>query len=176
MPGDESPRPPDVHKPRGRFGRLWLRSCVFHLLDLPEWALFPSDGERDRAMADVTYGRFPGLVGWFSRPAPLIFLSLVSALGIISIVGVLTLRVNVGVWRPIISLAVYLGAGAGAAWFVHRPAVIRFLRQRLAQLRVRVCGGCGYDLRGQDAATRACPECGRAMIEGAGPQETRPGA
>lgn len=173
--------PPNSPVPRSALGRLWLRSCIFHTLDLPEWKLFPSPGEHDRAMADVAYGRMPGLVGTLSRPVWLILISVAAAFVVLYSVDVLSPAGIPAGWKSAMSLCVYLTGGGVAMWFVHRPAAARFLRARLIDLGVLVCRACGYDLRGQSVGAdgaRVCPECGRASRDApgvAGGNENRPG-
>lgn len=47
--------------------------------------------------------------------------------------------------------------------YLHRWGVKRELRRKLIDLRVPVCEGCGYLLRGVSPSTERCPECGRAI-------------
>ncbi len=176
MAGDTGQNPRDV-KPRparSALGRLWLTSFVVHTLDLPEWKMFPSEAERRRAIADAAYGRMPGIVGGVSRPGPLALGCVILLVVVFVGLSPLTPRILPFHWHAVLSLVVYFTAGGVFVWFVHRPAVARFLRGRLADLGVPICRGCGYDLRGQVApavegetpstlderSDGRCPECG----------------
>jgi len=48
---------------------------------------------------------------------------------------------------------------------LHRWGVRRELRRKLIALRIPVCLGCGYLLRGLPHTAERCPECGRAVDE-----------
>lgn len=70
-------------------------------------------------------------------------------------------------WHPAIEETLLYVAIFGVAvvtiWLLHRWGSREALREKLIGRGIPVCRGCGYSLRGQTAASKACPECGRAI-------------
>ncbi|MFN0010920.1 MAG: hypothetical protein ACKVS8_04665 [Phycisphaerales bacterium] len=147
---------------------MYSRGCLFHVVDLPEWKLFPSEAERDRAFADVNAGRIPGWAGFVTRP--LVLMGLGGVVGVSALVGAgfLLGRGTPFVWHVGALVAASVAVFGSFFWFVHRPAVRAFARARLRALGVSVCGACGYVLSGiteesaggGGPARVRCPECG----------------
>ena len=85
-------------------------------------------------------------------------------MGAVFLVGVIYLKsaIHRHGWLGEVAVVVVAGAVCGSVgyiglWFARRK--VRFsLRQQLNEQGIRVCMGCGYDLRGQES--RPCPECG----------------
>lgn len=69
------------------------------------------------------------------------------------------------IWAGLLADSALFAAAIGAVWF----GVVLIRRRRRSEYGR--CGHCGYDLRGQPAGSRRCPECGRPS-----PDVTRPAA
>jgi len=122
--------------------------------------MFLSRAERDRALREIVRGRIPGVVGVVTRPAVLIALGCVLLFLCMSVAGWLVGRSSYQLAPAAFGLGAYILISWIFFWWIHRPAVARFLRHRLRSLGVDVCKKCGYDLRqGRDDGCE-CPECG----------------
>ncbi len=133
-----------------------------HARVYPELLLLPSDVERKQILQQAT--RALVLQPLFVLKYLLVVMALTAALIFLLDTPRLAALLPKN-WPGSVSAGIAGGvAGATSMWllqYLRRNATHRFLRQRLLELRIPVCQGCGYDLRGQ--TTPRCPECGRGF-------------
>jgi hypothetical protein len=138
----------------------WARKP--YVQGLPEWAMFPDEETRRRAIVEIERGMMPR-----SLKSVLQFLLAVALfLAVPAVVSFLLTHIALppmGQWNDRIMWGMILVGYTILVYLAIRKDMPRELRKRLLECGVPVCLGCGYDLRGQPSSSTRCPECGRTF-------------
>ena len=129
---------------------------------IPEVDYFKSDEQRDEALAQVAQQAKKGARGFFL----ILFGSIVVSMALQFIIR----RVANFVELPTLAKSGIPGGVAGASMVLllrqlHRHRFPTLLRHKLIEQGVPMCLKCGYNLRGQPADSKRCPECGTGINE-----------
>jgi hypothetical protein len=148
-----APSPPRVKRPW-----ILLRSAIG---GLPEAEQFETPEQLDQAVHEISRsGGTPRSIDWWIGLVCLLIAVLISRW----IAKSLLYQVN---WHPALEEALLFAAIFATAgvtiWLLHRWGSRDALREKLIARGIPVCRGCGYSLRGQTPASKACPECGRPI-------------
>lgn len=133
------------------------------LTGIEELDLFPTSEDRERAITEYA----ESVKGWDLVLGIAICIVVVGAAWAFArwgILGGLSYIMPMPGWaREVITFATVVVCMYFTLRFLHRWGVRRELRRKLIDLRVPVCEGCGYLLRGVSPTTAHCPECGRLI-------------
>ena len=144
--------------------RLQGYSRAPYVEGLPEWAMFPDEVSRQKAVKENESGMMPrsikGLLGFLFAVAIMFGGPYLLAWGTIKWV-LPTLGISLGPWRNRLLWTITFGGYIALVYLAIRRNMPRALRMKLLRCGVPVCLKCGYDLRGLPGDRTQCPECGR---------------